>query len=284
MLFYVLIWAIGAFSIAKNRRFFHLPDLRGRERPSVSFGELFGAFALYLLFAFIGIKFLLFWTSRIYAAANPDAKSLPIPFLIWIQAAIMGVILISLLFFSHSLDRKAFFRLWKDRGYPRPSPISFDLLVGVLTYFLAFPIVLLLSEGSDYLLGKLFGPITYEQSAVQFFKAALNQPFSVAGAILSVLVFAPLVEEFLFRGILQSFLRRFLGQKAAILVAALLFALFHYSSAQGLGNITLILSFLLLGSFLGFLYERQGSLWSSIALHSLFNSISALRIIFYSEL
>ncbi|MBI3211827.1 MAG: CPBP family intramembrane metalloprotease [Simkania negevensis] len=54
--------------------------------------------------------------------------------------------------------------------------------------------------------------------------------------------------------------------------------LFHLSSSQGVGNISLFIFAL----YLGFLYEKQCSLFASIALHMTFNSISVIRILFYN--
>ena len=57
------------------------------------------------------------------------------------------------------------------------------------------------------------------------------------------------------------------------------FALFHFSSLQGVGNVSLILTLLVFGGFLGFIYERQSSLFASIGLHMTFNVASTLRIL-----
>jgi len=154
----------------------------------------------------------------------------------------------------------------------------------VFTWLLSFPIVSVVSEVVDKFLQSAFGLKYYEQTAVKFVKAAMSSPLSLTFAILSILLLAPLVEEFLFRGGLQTFFKKRLGAKAAILLSSLCFALFHFSPSQGLGNIPLIVSLFILGGFLGFLYERQGSLWSSIGLHMTFNAISAFRIILLPEL
>lgn len=86
-----------------------------------------------------------------------------------------------------------------------------------------------------------------------------------AGALAFVhhCVFAPVVEELVFRGAVQR-LARPLGREAAIVLQAVLFALQHgspaaaaYALACGLG--------------LGWLADRTGSVWPGMLLHTLNN-------------
>ncbi len=125
----------------------------------------------------------------------------------------------------------------------------------------------------------LFKVTTYDQVAVLYLKIAMQSPMLLLSMLVSILVVAPILEEFLFRGLLQTYLKNYLGKKGAIFVAALLFGLFHFNSAQGVGNISIILSLFSFGCFLGFIYERQGSLLASISLHATFNAINVLYIL-----
>ncbi len=125
----------------------------------------------------------------------------------------------------------------------------------------------------------LFNITTYDQVAVLYLKIAMQSPALLVSMLISILVVAPILEEFLFRGLLQTYLKNYLGKKGAIFVAALLFGLFHFNSAQGVGNISIILSLFSFGCFLGFIYERQGSLLASISLHATFNAVNVLYII-----
>lgn len=154
---------------------------------------------------------------------------------------------------------------------------------GGLTWLISFPLAAIVNEISDFFVTYFFGPLIYEQDAVKFVKLAVNSPLAIFFALGSVIIFAPLVEEFLFRGCLQTYLRRFLGARSAIFCSGLIFAFFHISKDQGLGNIPLISSLLVLGMFLGFLYEKTSSLFASIGLHMTFNTISALSLILYPD-
>ncbi|NHZ37566.1 CPBP family intramembrane glutamic endopeptidase [Massilia rubra] len=83
--------------------------------------------------------------------------------------------------------------------------------------------------------------------------------------IVAICVLAPVLEEMLFRGII---LRSFLGQYpkwAAILASAGLFGFAHMNLYQYVGAV-------IIGVFLGWLYERTRSLLPCIALHAAYNT------------
>jgi membrane protease YdiL (CAAX protease family) len=79
---------------------------------------------------------------------------------------------------------------------------------------------------------------------------------------------APLVEEFLFRGLVLTRWGRKLGVRRGLLLSALLFGLLHIS-LQPLGAFVL-------GLFAGLLYLRTRSLWTAVAAHVTNNTIVVL--------
>lgn len=79
---------------------------------------------------------------------------------------------------------------------------------------------------------------------------------------------APLAEEVLFRGYLQTLLRVWLGPWPAIVVVGILFGLMH-----GLEYATPIT---LLGFYFAWLRERSGSLLPSMVAHALHNTIAVV--------
>ena len=82
-------------------------------------------------------------------------------------------------------------------------------------------------------------------------------------------ILAPLVEETLFRGIIQNKLRQHLSPLIAILATAVGFGLFHGNSYQ--------ISFSLpLGILLGYVAFKSDSLWPSVLLHAAFNGSNYL--------
>jgi len=77
----------------------------------------------------------------------------------------------------------------------------------------------------------------------------------------------PLLEEILFRGALYRSLREQVGPAKAAFLSALVFAACHRSPA-GFGPI------FVLALLLAYAYEKTGSLWAAVLLHSFFNATS----------
>lgn len=84
--------------------------------------------------------------------------------------------------------------------------------------------------------------------------------------IYAVVVLAPVSEELVFRGILQSWLSRRVPPWAAIGASALLFGMAHSSTWPDPIALTL------LGVGLGVTYQKSRSLWSCISFHAVFNA------------
>lgn len=157
-----------------------------------------------------------------------------------------------------------------------------DFLTALFAWVIAFPLVLFLSGIFEWIVLYVFNVTEIpDQQAVLFVKATFANPVYFTLAIITVVVITPFVEELLFRGFLQSFIRRHLGSKQAILITSACFSAFHYDSAQGYANIPIVGSLFFLALFLGYLYEKQGSLFASICLHGLFNAISILNLYFF---
>lgn len=90
--------------------------------------------------------------------------------------------------------------------------------------------------------------------------------------LVSALAIAPLLEEILFRGLVQTCLLELLGRRrrwGIILLAAFLFAGVHWESAVW----QVMPGLFVLGVVLGWLYERTGSLLPSVIVHMGFNAV-----------
>ncbi len=98
--------------------------------------------------------------------------------------------------------------------------------------------------------------------------AGLDDTLTV-GMFLYSVVFAPLSEELIFRGVTLRQARRALPFWAANLLQAFLFGVYHMNMIQG------IYAFCL-GLILGYICERGGSIYHSILLHVLFNLWAAV--------
>ena len=159
--------------------------------------------------------------------------------------------------------------------------MSDDIWFALFAWSIAFPLVLFFSQALELLIYSIFNIKSLpDQVAVKFLKMTFENPVYLLLSVTSIVVLAPIVEETLFRGFLQTFIRQHLGSRQAVLITSALFSFFHYSSEQGLGNIPIIGSLFILALFLGYLYERQGSLIAPMALHASFNAISVMNIYF----
>lgn len=103
----------------------------------------------------------------------------------------------------------------------------------------------------------------------------------VAGAVLG----APIVEEVVFRGLLQPALRAVLGPWPAVLIAGALFTLLHVPRGPDSGGATwlAIPTLAVLALALGIARERTGRLGVPIAMHIAFNALNVALALFVSR-
>lgn len=96
-------------------------------------------------------------------------------------------------------------------------------------------------------------------------------PINLAMRFAAVVLIAPLVEELLFRGLLQNALMRHMQPIAAIIIAAIIFAAVHL-------QIYATPALMVVGAAFGLLYYRTGSLRTTIALHMANNALGLLLL------
>jgi hypothetical protein len=186
-----------------------------------------------------------------------------------------------LIFFALKIKRQTAKDIIKVK-YKNSKPIRKDVFLGIFSWIIIFPIIIFTTEFFELLLLVFFNIVDIpDQEAVKYLKIAMSSPINLVIAISSISIFAPIVEEFLFRGLLQNFFKKFLNIKFSIILTSVIFTLFHFAISQGIGNITIIASIFALSIFLGFLYEKQKSLFSPIFLHFTFNSINIINLIYF---
>ena len=255
--------------IAQRRGFFVFPAIEWL--VPVKLYHILGAFAIYF---FGSMAAGTLFTALIKAGAPSDLLFVSS----WFNFITSGLILVLLAIFWRAFpELKA---IWV-RPNGEPHNYTEDVAFAFIAWFVSFPVVLFMSNFFEYFISAVFHVTQLpDQLAVQFLKMTFGNPLYLFLAVGSIILFAPLLEELLFRGFLQTFIRKHLGPKPAVFLTSLCFAFFHYSADQGLGNISIIGSLFALALFLGFLYERQGSLLAPIALHASFNAISVLNLYF----
>jgi len=100
---------------------------------------------------------------------------------------------------------------------------------------------------------------------------AKGSTFAIAAAAFAVIVVAPVCEEIFFRGFFYRALRTKLGIGAAALVDGVVFGLIHYGGSDTLEILPILA---VLGTIFCLVYEATGTIFSTIALHSINNTIS----------
>lgn len=125
-----------------------------------------------------------------------------------------------------------------------------------ITFSLALNNILLLSNLAEY-------SIAYQEAA-----EALYTP-SLFVQILCLGIITPIMEEYIFRGLVFKRLRCRVSATRAIVASALFFGMYH-------GNLVQTIYGTLSGLLLGYLYEKYGSLKAPILAHMLMNIVSCI--------
>lgn len=259
-------WAKGFYQ-------FPLPRL---ETAHLRLWELLGAFGIFLsVFSFVvpGLTMLwLFWKNSSLSSLDPLQRG-------WLNVLSIMCTALGIGLYNKLLTQRAREAVWGPAAFKGYGRIAHDLKMGAVTWIVSFPIVLVVGQICKILMSLNFDLSEHEQVAVKQLKTLTGYPALFGVMSLLIVSIVPMIEETLFRGCLQTWLKQKLGRFWAILLASVIFALFHFSITQGLDNVELLTSLFLLSCFLGYIYERQQSLWASIGLHSTFNAISILMIL-----
>jgi membrane protease YdiL (CAAX protease family) len=145
-------------------------------------------------------------------------------------------------------------------------------LAGVAVGITVLPLILLLNVGMVEVAYRLFDVPrpTDGHDLLQMLRVDPS-PMNYLMVTLMAVIVAPVSEEILYRGIIQSSLRE-VGRAPAVFVTAGLFALVHIDSTPW----QVLLALAVLGVVLGLLFERTGVLWPNIFAHAAFNASNIL--------
>ncbi len=253
-LFLPLLLAIAVTLFAWRRGYFRFPA-RASFYP-ITFLQVAGAFVIY-----IGITIL-------YVPFLPHLAKIVSP--LWLNLLYLFMICLCELLYLRLLNRGVGRALFNSDGMSKPWR---SMAMGVMTWFVSYPYVLLVNHITKELMQSKGG----DQLAVQLLRRAKENPILLTVLLFAVVIVVPFIEELLFRGFLQTFLRRFLNRFWAIALSSVIFACVHFSPGQN--NVEIIISLLILAGFLGFIYERERKLWAPIALHATFNAVSSIIVL-----
>ncbi|HVX85777.1 MAG TPA: CPBP family intramembrane glutamic endopeptidase [Phycisphaerae bacterium] len=171
--------------------------------------------------------------------------------------------------------------------HPRQLPKG--ILLGLLAFFIIYPILMVCQNLVEFLWTQRLHYIPTTQPTIQALQSHPPLPLKTAYFLLAGLA-APILEEFYFRGLLQTALAgRSFGLRvaspadlqyspspahrfAAIALTSALFAAAH-------GSIDIYPTLFLLSLALGYTYERSNNLFASITLHAAFNTFNMLPLL-----
>jgi membrane protease YdiL (CAAX protease family) len=162
---------------------------------------------------------------------------------------------------------------WKNIGLSKPQP----------KHLLYVPVAFIAYLAIDNLIKHLFGNyINFNQEIDTGYNAAI-QGADLVYAFLVIVVVAPLMEEFLFRGYIYSRFKEYLSILPSVLLVSLLFGYDHLHSGKG-GSIALAASTetFIASIVLVALREKTGNIWAGVVLHLTNNLISF--IIFFKTI
>ncbi|CRX38144.1 type II CAAX endopeptidase family protein [Estrella lausannensis] len=264
---FLILLALVFFTavFAKRIGYYSYPEKSVRSTPFVS------------VFQFL-IAFILFFSVTLAASLSGGAIIQKTAHLLHIPLDGYAIRLLNGLLMVYGVTL-ALFLFARRNLFPKQSFFSPAVMVkGALSWFIAYPQMLLITIGLNYLLMELFHLEPEEQTSVLELKGAKSHPPLFFLMMFTITLIVPVCEEILFRGYLQNFLRRFLPRFPAIAITSLVFALFHFSGSQSAGNFVILPSLFFFSLYLGFVYEKWGSLSASYGLHAFFNGVSSLMI------
>lgn len=273
---FALFLCLLVFFAAKRSGYFNLPP--EKTYNPVTLRQTLGAFLVYLLLGMLILPLIALSVGYLLTGDVYGLKKISISWLVWIQIFSLGILFFSVLAYCSFIPAKTRDFIFWGEGDRTSQRFFKSVGIGALSWLISYPFVLLMGILTRFISGKIWGDYAIEQVAVKQLKNALGHPILFGILAFAVVILVPFLEELLFRGFLQSYLKKKMGRLSSILLTAAIFAVVHFAPSQGVGNFTLIFSLFVLALFLGFLYEREENLWAPIALHTTFNGLSVLFI------
>lgn len=217
-----------------------------------------------LLLTWFGAVALAISITRKLSADLPDWQKVFLDNLVLCTGAMVGMAIIIF------LVRVSFARRLKGFGLD-PKTIHKDFLAAFVNLFSVWPIVLLALVLTIYFGKLIFGPNFEVQQHQELESITEHSQLSLRVLIIvTAVVVVPAFEEMLFRGLFQTMFRSFTKRMwLSILLSSGLFATVHSNTGHWPALFVLAMC-------MGYSYEKSGSLFRPIFIHSLFNAASII--------
>lgn len=273
-IFYSLTAIIGFSYLAYRLHLFSMPTATNRK--ILLWSDVCGAFLLFFLVKFL-VTPAIFTLGYFAMHREVPAKDLAIQSIEvagWLHFVGIVLVIFAIWIYIKANQRAAAMaslggakKFWKT-----------DLPLGLASWLLAHPILTLVGTTMSAVITYFSKEPIPEQLAVEQMRQLTSHPALFALMTFSVVLLVPVLEEFLFRGLLQTWIKQHIGRTGAIFITSGAFAAAHFSIGQGLFNVELLLSLFVLSIFLGYLWERQQSLTAPVVLHGAINAVSMIAI------
>ena len=149
-----------------------------------------------------------------------------------------------------------------------PGRVAIYIIGGLLFTYASLTLIMVL--GYEQLVSMIFGTVE-DQPSVKAMKAA-ETPLRKAIMVSTAVIVAPLCEEIIFRSFLYTSIKKYTGFIFAAISSAMIFSTVHASAMA-------LVPLFIVGLVLALVYEFSGSIWTSIAIHAIFNLISVAFMI-----
>lgn len=156
-------------------------------------------------------------------------------------------------------------------GLRPPSRIK-TIAAGVTVGLVVLPAAWLLQMVSQFAMELLHFKVVAQSAVEELQSSTLSVPEKIVMGLFTI-VFAPIAEESLFRGILYPTVKQLGYPRLALWGTSVLFGLMHF-------NMVTLVPLVFLALVLTFLYEATDSLLAPIATHGMFNAVNFFYLIF----
>ena len=244
----------------------------GGKVPRVAWNGWWGV--VYMVLVFYLAQAIAVWLVLLFAAAKGQTQNQAID---WLNDSIPAQFFYVLLAETLTIGALYFFLRWQRSNFraiglkrPRWREVKYGLLA-VLPYY----VIYILTVG--VVSAVVSGFDTNQTQEIGFTGAQGVGPLLLV--FVSLVVLPPIVEEIMVRGFLYSSLRKVVPLGWAVFLTSLIFAGAHLPEGGDAGPLyiaavdTFVLSLVLI-----YLREKTGSLWASITLHGVKNSVAFLLL------
>ena len=216
------------------------------------------------LFVWLGSVSVAIAITRSLMRDLPDWQSAFLDNLVLCIGGLMTVVVIIF------LARAGFARRLKGFGL-NPKTIHKDFFAGIMNLLVVYPLLIVAITLTTYFGQLIWGPEfeMQQHQELELITAHPQLPLRIL-IIVTAIVIAPVIEELLFRGLFQTMIRSFVAKPwLSIAISSGLFAMVHQE--QGHWPTLFVLALCL-----GYAYEKSGSLFRPIFIHSLFNAATII--------